>query len=343
MTEAIDDLQCVICHDIFDRPTTLLCGHTYCMGCIFDYLEENPSCPTCKAFVANNNLKVNIAIQKLTERYRRRETAAQNLSALRGAGSTREMKKITFTLCGKTPYFYPKTYVEVQIKFSAEKSQLLALLSNSDFVGMSDSTKEGAYLFGCLAITSLQKGVASLSCQCKQRLTISELKTTQINVGDAAAPLLLPTQMAVCTGKAVEVGEPSEDMRQKLTHMEGKIVFFLKVLRSKNPETFAYLKKKCAFTLTDQLSISHTDDPLNFLELITAMLKLPIKQVRAFYHADTLQEKLDITFNFVDRLGLYQDPVFFFESETESAFNGAAFYFFCALLAVIILTSITRE
>lgn len=336
-------MQCIICHELFERPTTLLCGHTYCMGCIFDYIEENPSCPICKSFVSNTNLKVNIAIQKLIEKNKRKETARQNLSALRSTGSSREIKKIAFKLTKTNKYFYPGTNVEVKLQFSATRSELNNVLLNADFVGFSEDTQGSAYLFNSLRIISLQKSVATLFCQCKQRLNLIEIKSMEMNVGDAATPMMIKMHMALCKGKEAENIELEEKDFERLAAIEGKIVFFLNLLKEKNPEVFNHLKKKCSFTLTDQLSIDYRENPIKFLELVSAMLKFPVKLARELYDSEQFSTRLELIFSFVNRLGTSQDPVFFFEGEEESFFSGGMFYFFFALLFVIIASSIFKD
>jgi len=47
------ELQCVVCLEIFDKPCTLGCGHTYCRLCVDQIWELRPDlaiahCPTCR-------------------------------------------------------------------------------------------------------------------------------------------------------------------------------------------------------------------------------------------------------------------------------------------------------
>lgn len=343
MNEELDDMQCVICHELFERPTTLFCGHTYCMGCIFDYIEANPSCPICKAFVSNTNLKVNISIQKLIEKHRRKETARQNLSSLRVGSSSREIKKISYKLCEKDKFFYPSTNVEVKIEFLGSRSELNNLVLNADFVGISAVEEKAGYLFTALRILDFEKGVATLFCQCKQRLDVLEVMSMEVNIGDALSRVMVISHIATCKRKEAEGSSPEEDELKKLEIVEQKIVFFLKIIKDKNPEVYNHLKKKCSFTLTDQLSIDYKDNPVKFLELVCAMLKLPLRLQKQFCETCQWSTKLDIIYNYVDRLETSQDPIFFFEGEGGSNFTGGIFYFFCALFLIIIINSILRD
>ena len=46
-------LYCSICTEVFENPSILCCGHTFCQQCIFDWTVKNlikkskPHCPLC--------------------------------------------------------------------------------------------------------------------------------------------------------------------------------------------------------------------------------------------------------------------------------------------------------
>lgn len=42
------NLQCCICNDVFNNPTRLGCGHTYCYNCIKEWMDKSKICPTCR-------------------------------------------------------------------------------------------------------------------------------------------------------------------------------------------------------------------------------------------------------------------------------------------------------
>ncbi|CAD8183172.1 unnamed protein product [Paramecium octaurelia] len=42
-------LKCTICSAVFEQPTRLKCGHTYCKLCIVQWLRDHQNCPECRA------------------------------------------------------------------------------------------------------------------------------------------------------------------------------------------------------------------------------------------------------------------------------------------------------
>ncbi|KAJ7164847.1 hypothetical protein C8R43DRAFT_1122727 [Mycena crocata] len=41
--------QCTICLNVKSHPVSYVCGHSYCYVCIRVWLEDNGTCPTCRA------------------------------------------------------------------------------------------------------------------------------------------------------------------------------------------------------------------------------------------------------------------------------------------------------
>ena len=56
---------CGICQDLYEKPATTPCGHTFCLGCIKKALEMRGCCPLCQTYVTQTlPLAVNIAMQE---------------------------------------------------------------------------------------------------------------------------------------------------------------------------------------------------------------------------------------------------------------------------------------
>eukprot|EP00727_Mastigamoeba_balamuthi_P014103 m51a1_g9315 hypothetical protein (682) ;mRNA; r:116647-118875 len=77
------DLCCPICFEVFTDPSTLPCGHTFCIGCL--QLLHNRLCPQCRAaipeyHVYHRNIALCNAIQKI-------KSLPQEFEALRKAAA----------------------------------------------------------------------------------------------------------------------------------------------------------------------------------------------------------------------------------------------------------------
>lgn len=67
-------LRCSICQHVFNNPTSIPCGHNYCLDCIKNYWDTRTTCecPNCKkAFKPQPDLRVNWVLQDITEQFKR--------------------------------------------------------------------------------------------------------------------------------------------------------------------------------------------------------------------------------------------------------------------------------
>ncbi|MCB0368121.1 MAG: hypothetical protein KDD45_01460 [Bdellovibrionales bacterium] len=44
-------MACPVCINVFKRPTTLPCGHTFCYSCLLNATREHRQCPICRQHI----------------------------------------------------------------------------------------------------------------------------------------------------------------------------------------------------------------------------------------------------------------------------------------------------
>lgn len=73
---AEENFCCSICLDVFTKPASLPCGHSFCLDCITKHWAHVSSlfnCPLCKEeFATKPQLRVNIVIAELAEQFKKR-------------------------------------------------------------------------------------------------------------------------------------------------------------------------------------------------------------------------------------------------------------------------------
>ncbi|XP_011490975.2 E3 ubiquitin-protein ligase TRIM39 [Oryzias latipes] len=68
-----DQFLCSICLDVFTNPSSIPCGHTFCMSCITRYWDQCElfQCPLCKkSFPKRPILHVNRTLREITEQFK---------------------------------------------------------------------------------------------------------------------------------------------------------------------------------------------------------------------------------------------------------------------------------
>uniref|UniRef100_A0A3P9JGN2 Bloodthirsty-related gene family, member 1 n=1 Tax=Oryzias latipes TaxID=8090 RepID=A0A3P9JGN2_ORYLA len=68
-----DQFLCSICLDVFTNPSSIPCGHTFCMSCITRYWDQCEvwKCPLCKkSFPKRPILHVNRTLREITEQFK---------------------------------------------------------------------------------------------------------------------------------------------------------------------------------------------------------------------------------------------------------------------------------
>jgi hypothetical protein len=74
-------VNCVICSNLMQEPTTMQCGHSFCRACTIKWciVYKHYNCPTCRQKLDRVLPKVNITLQTLIE-YLKQQTAGSKIS-----------------------------------------------------------------------------------------------------------------------------------------------------------------------------------------------------------------------------------------------------------------------
>ena len=67
-----EELTCKICNKLLNNPTTLLCGHNFCIECVVKLIfEREIICPICREkHPQRTKLRKNLAIEKMMDKYK---------------------------------------------------------------------------------------------------------------------------------------------------------------------------------------------------------------------------------------------------------------------------------
>ncbi|XP_030644100.1 E3 ubiquitin-protein ligase TRIM39 [Chanos chanos] len=95
-----DQFTCSICLDLFTKPVSTPCGHSFCLACISSYWDgqaKSCCCPLCKeSFRKRPELHVNHTLREITEQFKRLSVSAEaanfnaNANANAHAGAERQ-------------------------------------------------------------------------------------------------------------------------------------------------------------------------------------------------------------------------------------------------------------
>ncbi|XP_054882214.1 LOW QUALITY PROTEIN: E3 ubiquitin-protein ligase TRIM39-like [Poeciliopsis prolifica] len=80
-----DQFTCSICLDVFTNPSSIPCGHSFCMACITTYWDGSQvfQCPLCKkTFQKRPDLQINRTLREITDQFK----------SMKGGGPVKDKK-----------------------------------------------------------------------------------------------------------------------------------------------------------------------------------------------------------------------------------------------------------
>lgn len=293
-----ENFCCSICLDVFTNPASIPCGHTFCLGCITKHWTIVRSlfyCPLCKeGFTTKPLLRVNIVIAEMTEQFKNRVKKSSSAPEHSGSGEVlcslcTEPKSSAIKSCLVCFLSYCQTHLEPHQTIPAlKKHKLIPPVDNlenrvCEFHGEpleffcrvdkmflcasctnEEHKKHEAVTLEEEAQTRKQQLGTEKECT-DQMIKARQQKIHAIqcsldasrNNAEEAESCSRDTMTALVDYIKRSQNELTEVISEKLKTRENKAEDFIKAL---NAEVMGLTLKN------QQLNISPTEDPLNFLE-----------------------------------------------------------------------------
>ncbi|XP_070592101.1 E3 ubiquitin-protein ligase RNF135 [Erythrolamprus reginae] len=125
-----EDLQCSICLDLLSHPATVECGHSFCLGCLQDWLPEgkskNRECPICKHRLGRKLPERAVLLNSILEKYNSQTssdplpTGTTHLAELAFPDGARDKRDLSLASRGFQDYMF-QTRSSVSEAFSFMK------------------------------------------------------------------------------------------------------------------------------------------------------------------------------------------------------------------------------
>jgi hypothetical protein len=67
--DLMDEFKCIICHGMLCKPClSLTCAHRFCEECITRWIKRSPSCPECRNYLSENELRCDRCVTNIMEK-----------------------------------------------------------------------------------------------------------------------------------------------------------------------------------------------------------------------------------------------------------------------------------
>ncbi|KAL0252015.1 hypothetical protein GEMRC1_001227 [Eukaryota sp. GEM-RC1] len=176
-------LECSICSSIFDKASTLPCGHCFCLTCISKWLEGHRNCPNCRRHASINVVAPCYALREAVDAFVKNPAALPEISS----------EDLSFNLNDElgsgisgTVYLceWADTNVALKLVRKADQNEARLLQEVSHMASLSHP-----FVLRVFGITRLPKHIGILM----------ELGSGHLQVPTSLAPTTLAQAIDICT------------------------------------------------------------------------------------------------------------------------------------------------
>lgn len=338
-----EDLKCILCFELFTRPVTLPCGHSFCQDCIISSLMRQPRCPLCKNLILGfERLKINISIQKIIESLKLKEPEPQEATEVPQTEPTEGTFVLLNVRYSPRTVYYPGVVYQITVDINFPIDRLPELMPNNEFVGLfrSKGVIKDLYFIRIQNILKIQNSSIVVIAEFLNKFCSGNI--VRININDSQNANLSELWVYFISGKPSKTDRSfhiSESTRKKLQSIERQLSYYLNSIRRTNPSVAEQLIFKSKVdAMGSKLSIAWEDNPQQFLSTCGSILLMPYHDRKIISSKQSIDDKSDAVYSFLESTGKDNDPIFFLDfglsndSSTQS-------YKTWILIAVLVLVA----
>lgn len=351
-----EDLNCIICFDIFNEPVTLVCGHSFCKNCIIQSLSQVPKCPLCKyPILGVFDFRVNIVLQKMVDKHRGEtgpipkdsDPEIEDDFKIEGADPTHPnpvapplegrrpedaVRLPAFEIINNKKYFFKNTLYKIEIVFGLPYDLIAAIIPGNNFVGFvqeKTTHRPKANTFELVSISKPTYKGLEVIARCKDFVIIDEIQV--LNLKDSEefvrqhrleAVESLMIKYVNCQKFYMDQARLSPQDKSMLKDIHFKVVHFLGVLQTKNPQILEMLKVRLNMAFVHNgINYYFEENLFDYLNFCAALLDLSDSERKAMYDSSDASAMVKVLHNYLKHTTPDNDPIFIFNHTESVPFN----------------------